>query len=65
MSLAIQADGNIFVTYNLGLVDHVIGDLYEKVNDGRYHVVRFSRNGTTSTLQVDSHPTQTKTAIGW
>ena len=43
------------VTYNLGQQDIVIRDTSSKVNDGKYHVVRFSRTGVNSTLQVDDN----------
>ena len=43
------------VTYNLGQQDIVIRDTSSKLNDGKYHVVRFSRTGVNSTLQVDDN----------
>ena len=51
----IQISGNVMVTYNLGQQDIVIRDTSSKVNDGKYHVVRFSRTGVNSTLQVDDN----------
>ena len=42
-------------TYNLGQQDIVIRDTSSKVNDGKYHVVRFVRTGVNSTLQVDDN----------
>jgi hypothetical protein len=36
-------DGHVFVAYNPGSHDNVIGEMNAKVNDGRYHVVRFTR----------------------
>lgn len=59
-----QVDGNIFAIYNMGNIDHPIGELTEKVNDGNYHVVRFSRNGANSTLQVDDRPLLSKHPSG-
>ena len=44
----------------MGTMDHPIGALYEKVNDGKYHVVRFTRMGPNSTIQVDNKDMQTK-----
>ena len=54
----------MFVVYNMGTMDHPIGDLFEKVNDGLYHVVRFSRSGENSSIQVDDLPPQTKNPTG-
>ncbi|XP_033634372.1 neurexin-1-like isoform X4 [Asterias rubens] len=48
--------GHLFVTYNFGGNDHVIGEKTYGVNDGRYHIVQFTRRGANSTLQVDSFP---------
>ena len=50
----------MFINYNLGSKDITIGDLQTKVNDGRYHVVRFTRSDTNSSLQVDDNPVQSK-----
>ncbi|ELU16319.1 hypothetical protein CAPTEDRAFT_22004, partial [Capitella teleta] len=57
-------DGNIFVVYNMGTMDHPIGELFERVNDDQYHVVRFTRNGPNSTIQIDDLQVQTKTPTG-
>jgi len=54
----------VLVVYNMGMMDHPIGALFEKVNDGRYHVVRFTREGPNSTIQVDDHPIQPKHPTG-
>ena len=43
------------VTYNLGQQDIVIRDTSTRVNDGKYHVVRFVRTGVNSSLQVDDN----------
>lgn len=53
-------DGNIFVVYNMGTADHPVGEVYHKVNDGEYHVIRFTRNGANSTIQVDNYKPQPK-----
>lgn len=60
----LKVDGNIYVGYNMGLTDHVIGELFTKVNDGKYHIVRFVRNGANSTIQVDNLPLQPKNPPG-
>ena len=44
--------------YNLGSKDITIGDINTKVNDGKYHVVRFTRSDINSTIQVDDNPIQ-------
>ena len=59
-----QVDGNIFVVYNMGTMDHPIGELFEQVNDGQYHIVRFTRQGPNSTIQVDDLQIQTKNPTG-
>ncbi|KAG8236177.1 hypothetical protein J437_LFUL013443 [Ladona fulva] len=51
-------EGNIFVVYNMGTNDHPIGETGVKVNDNAYHVVRFTRTGANSTLQLDNYPVQ-------
>ena len=33
-----------------------ITDKAVKVNDGAYHVLRFTRNGANTTLQIDDYP---------
>ncbi len=62
--LHLQVDGHIFVVYNMGTMDHPIGELFEKVSDGQYHVVQFSRSGPNSTIQVDNNKIQTKNPRG-
>jgi len=44
--------------YNVGLTDHVIRDPFVKLNDNRYHVIRFTRVDANATLQIDDHPVQ-------
>ncbi|XP_053093559.1 neurexin 3a isoform X20 [Pangasianodon hypophthalmus] len=46
--------GKIGVTFNIGMVDIVVQESSMPVNDGKYHVVRFTRNGGNATLQVDN-----------
>ena len=50
--------------YNMGFMDHPVGELFEKVNDGQYHVVRFYRDGPNATIQVDQLPVQAKFPTG-
>jgi neurexin len=52
------------MNYNLGSKDITVGDLTAKVNDGKYHVVRFSRAGANSTLQIDDNSPQSKFPLG-
>ncbi|XP_018583050.1 neurexin 3a isoform X3 [Scleropages formosus] len=46
--------GKIGVTFNIGTVDISVRESSIPVNDGKYHVVRFTRNGGNATLQVDN-----------
>ncbi|XP_039527162.1 neurexin 3a isoform X7 [Pimephales promelas] len=46
--------GKIGVTFNIGTVDITVLESSTAVNDGKYHVVRFTRNGGNATLQVDN-----------
>ena len=43
------------MVYNLGQQDLVVRELATKINDGKYHVIRFTRDGVNSTLQVDDN----------
>ncbi|XP_018587895.1 neurexin-3b-like isoform X5 [Scleropages formosus] len=47
--------GKVGVTFNIGTVDISVREA-NPVNDGKYHVVRFGRNGGNATLQVDNWP---------
>uniref|UniRef100_A0A8C5HD45 Neurexin-2-like n=1 Tax=Gouania willdenowi TaxID=441366 RepID=A0A8C5HD45_GOUWI len=49
-------DGKIGVIFNVGTDDITIDEPAVIVNDGKYHVVRFTRSGGNATLQVDNHP---------
>uniref|UniRef100_T1J5X7 Uncharacterized protein n=1 Tax=Strigamia maritima TaxID=126957 RepID=T1J5X7_STRMM len=51
-------DGNIIMVYNMGTEDHPIGEMATKVNDGQYHVIRFTRSGANSTFQLDDYNVQ-------
>ncbi|XP_028996544.1 neurexin 3b isoform X18 [Betta splendens] len=48
--------GKIGVTFNIGTVDISVKETSTAVNDGKYHLVRFTRNGGNATLQVDNWP---------
>ncbi|XP_057208247.1 neurexin 3b isoform X11 [Triplophysa rosa] len=49
-------EGKVGVTFNIGTVDISVKEMSTDVNDGKYHVVRFTRNGGNATLQVDNWP---------
>ncbi|XP_075221682.1 neurexin 1-like [Lycorma delicatula] len=57
-------EGNIFMVYNMGTNDHPIGEISVKVSDNAYHVVRFTRSGANSTIQVDDYNVQTNHPAG-
>ncbi|KAG8179390.1 hypothetical protein JTE90_003646 [Oedothorax gibbosus] len=57
-------DGNVFMVYNMGTEDHPLGEMSVAVNDRHYHVVRFTRSGPNSTIQVDDHNVRTKVPTG-
>ena len=57
-------EGNVFAVYNMGTNDHPIGEAGVKVNDNQYHVVRFTRTGANSTLQVDDYNLQSNHPSG-
>ncbi|KFM77826.1 Neurexin-3-beta, partial [Stegodyphus mimosarum] len=48
----------------MGTEDHPIGELSVNVNDHQYHVVRFTRSGPNSTIQIDDHNVRTKQPTG-
>ena len=45
-------------------MDIPLGELFVKVDDGKYHVVRFTRSGPNATVQVDDHTIQHKNPPG-
>lgn len=51
-----QDKGNIRVVFNVGTDDINIEESSKFVNDGKYHVVRFTRSGGNATLQLDDLP---------
>ncbi|XP_045061905.1 neurexin-1a-like isoform X17 [Coregonus clupeaformis] len=55
--LQLQIDkGNIRVVFNVGTDDINIEETAKFVNDGKYHIVRFTRSGGNATLQLDDLP---------
>ncbi|XP_077950162.1 neurexin 3b isoform X13 [Gasterosteus aculeatus] len=48
--------GKASVTFNIGTVDISVKETATAINDGKYHLVRFTRNGGNATLQVDNWP---------
>ncbi|KAF7204160.1 transcript variant X8 [Nothobranchius furzeri] len=55
--LQLQVDkGNIRVVFNVGTDDINIEESSKFVNDGKYHIVRFTRSGGNATLQLDDLP---------
>ncbi|XP_063172997.1 neurexin-2-beta isoform X7 [Candoia aspera] len=48
--------GTVGVIFNVGTDDITIEEGNAMVNDGKYHVVRFTRSGGNATLQVDNWP---------
>ena len=55
-----QIESNVYMVYNVGSEELSVSDLGVQVDDGQYHVVRATRHGANSTLQLDSRPVQTK-----
>lgn len=54
--LSSQESGNIAVVFNVGTDDINIEETSKFVNDGKYHIVKFTRSGGNATLQVDDLP---------
>ncbi|XP_056627889.1 neurexin 1a isoform X1 [Triplophysa dalaica] len=48
--------GNVKVVFNVGTDDINIEETAKFVNDGKYHIIRFTRSGGNATLQVDDLP---------
>ncbi|KPP60367.1 hypothetical protein Z043_121642 [Scleropages formosus] len=53
---SLEEKGNIGVVFNVGTDDINIEETTKFVNDGKYHIVRFTRSGGNATLQVDDLP---------
>lgn len=56
MFFSFQEKGNIAVVFNVGTDDINIEETSKFVNDGKYHIVKFTRSGGNATLQVDDLP---------
>ncbi|TKS66053.1 Neurexin-1a-beta Neurexin [Collichthys lucidus] len=52
----LKEKGNIAVVFNVGTDDINIEETSKFVNDGKYHIVKFTRSGGNATLQVDDLP---------
>uniref|UniRef100_UPI00358E6DCA neurexin-1-beta-like isoform X3 n=1 Tax=Myxine glutinosa TaxID=7769 RepID=UPI00358E6DCA len=48
--------GKVVVVFNVGTEDISVKEDSLPVNDGKYHLVRFNRNGGNATLQIDDLP---------
>uniref|UniRef100_A0A8D0HK18 Laminin G domain-containing protein n=1 Tax=Sphenodon punctatus TaxID=8508 RepID=A0A8D0HK18_SPHPU len=59
-----QDQGTIGVIFNVGTDDITIEESNALVNDGKYHVVRFTRSGGNATLQVDNWPVNERYPAG-
>ncbi|XP_070295776.1 neurexin-1a-beta-like [Salvelinus sp. IW2-2015] len=55
-SVDLLEKGNIAVIFNVGTDDINIEETAKFVNDGKYHIVKFTRSGGNATLQVDDLP---------
>ncbi|TRY54145.1 hypothetical protein DNTS_034828 [Danionella cerebrum] len=55
-NLSVEEQGKVGVIFNVGTDDITIDEPAVIVNDGKYHVVRFTRSGGNATLQVDNQP---------
>ncbi len=56
LSILTQEQGKVGVIFNVGTDDITIDEPVVTVNDGKYHVVRFTRSGGNATLQVNNQP---------
>ncbi|XP_030626536.1 neurexin-1a-like isoform X8 [Chanos chanos] len=56
--------GNIAVVFNVGTDDINIEEKTKFVNDGKYHIVKFTRSGGNATLQVDDLPVIERYPVG-
>jgi len=55
MTRAVQNDGALTATYDMGKGVHTVSEPRFDVSDGRYHVARFRRSGANATLQLDNN----------
>ncbi|XP_054653897.1 neurexin-1a-like isoform X15 [Dunckerocampus dactyliophorus] len=56
--------GKIAVVFNVGTDDINIEETSKFVNDGKYHIVKFTRSGGNATLQLDDLPVIERYPIG-
>lgn len=54
----------MYLVYNLGTEDHPIGEEVASINDGVYHVLKFTRSGPNATLQLDNYEVKSKNPKG-
>ncbi|XP_030834440.1 neurexin-3-like isoform X2 [Strongylocentrotus purpuratus] len=57
-------NGYLWTMYNFGSADHMISDDTNRINDGSYHVIHFSRTGANASLQIDQYARIHKTPKG-
>ena len=50
--------------YNMGSEAHLLSDLKNRLNDGKYHVIRYERSGANASIQIDDQPLITVTPVG-
>uniref|UniRef100_A0A8C7YVN4 Neurexin 1b n=1 Tax=Oryzias sinensis TaxID=183150 RepID=A0A8C7YVN4_9TELE len=56
--------GKVAVIFNVGTDDINIEEKAKFVNDGKYHIVKFTRSGGNATLQVDDLPVNERYPTG-
>ncbi|XP_024152847.1 neurexin-1-beta isoform X27 [Oryzias melastigma] len=56
--------GKVAVVFNVGTDDINIEEKAKFVNDGKYHIVKFTRSGGNATLQVDDLPVNERYPTG-
>lgn len=56
LSVFLQVKGYVTAIFNVGTDDINIEEKSKFVNDGKYHIVKFTRSGGNATLQVDDLP---------
>lgn len=54
----------MYLIYNLGTEDHPIGEEVTSINDGKYHVLKFTRSGPNATLQLDNYEVRSRNPKG-
>ncbi|KAG6442553.1 hypothetical protein O3G_MSEX002421 [Manduca sexta] len=56
--------GNVFAVYNVGGGEQPVGEEAVRVDDGAYHVARFTRNGSSAALQLDHYAVNVRNPQG-